>query len=133
MKKTSKDDVVLVPPWELGKTILAKNIATVLQKHYPDHRWAIGIPDIGGGIIIRNLNIPTMFSIFIRPQDLDEPSYKIVVRMAGQMLEAFQLRRGRFILDQCENLDKGKGGLIMPDHNALPTKNLSRQIKAKMP
>lgn len=129
----SDDDVVLAPPWELQRTVLAKNIAVTLTRHYPGHRWAIGFPELGGGLIVRDLDIPTQFSVFIRPRDIDEPNYRNVVRQAGAMLEAFNISRGRFKLDEYENLPHGKGGLILPDHNAVPPRNLSRQIKAKMP
>ena len=125
------NDIVLAPPWELNETIRAKNMMIVLHKQYPGHRWVIGMPR-GGGVIIRNFDIPTYFSVFIRPQDLDEPHYKVIMRQAGLMLEAFKLSRGRFKLDEYELLERKKGGLIMPDHNALPPKNLSRQIKASI-
>lgn len=120
-------DVVPEVPdqWEAARTVLAKIVADVLLRHYPGWRWAVGFPKIGGGIIIRNLDIPTDYSLFIRPgHEHDSVSLfeKFIVRMAGEMLERFNIARGRFDADKVDEIicTQSKGGILIPELTGVP-------------
>lgn len=117
---------------ELRRSLLAQQVAVVVTKHYPGHRWAIGFPPAGGGMIIRSLDLPTEYHPFIQERHIDPPHFRRVLKEIGEFLERFNLRRGRFVLDDVEELVESspkRGALILPDLAGTPRGNVRDEHK----
>lgn len=77
--------------------ILCKNAADTLAQHYPyPHLWAVNIE--GGVMNIRNLFCSPVWGYRIpRPGDRTASElHREVMMGAGEILERFHMRRGRF-------------------------------------
>lgn len=88
---------------EQSDMAIAKDIAHVLNKHYPGHPWTIDVQ--GGGIIVRHTLISLVASAFLRregfsylmPRDKMGTRKEIIksaINAGGNMLELFSLPRG---------------------------------------
>lgn len=83
---------------EMADLALAKQIAEVLDRHYPDHMWGVHADSLGGVATIKNfrlsgnwgfvLHLPTIYS--------GSEFEKRVMMAGGELLERYQLHRGRF-------------------------------------
>jgi len=81
----------------LADLSLAKRIADTLQKHYPNHLWAVHVNEEQGYILIKNFAISTRWGMLIKLKTIyDDPSLKSVVRYAGEFLERANMKRGEW-------------------------------------
>lgn len=80
--------------------LLCKDIATILERHYPGWLWGVG-PDPRQGM----LNIFSMrlsgqwgFRINMRQTPMDDPVTRtpLIIKAGGEILERFGQRRGRY-------------------------------------
>jgi hypothetical protein len=92
-------------PDEQSDMQIAKWVGAALQRHYPDHPWVVCVQ--GRAIIVRHLAIAAEVAARIHregfgsvlPKDKLGTPKEIVrsaVRFGGELLEAFQLPRGKW-------------------------------------
>jgi hypothetical protein len=92
-------------PDEQSDMAIAMQVGDALQRHYPDHPWVVSVQ--GKAIIIRHLAIAAEVAAKIHregfgavlPKDkLGTPKEitRSAVTFGGQLLEAFQLPRGKW-------------------------------------
>ncbi len=121
---TEPQAVVTSSPWEANKTIWAGEISGKLHKHYPNYNWAAGWTTDGSCAIVDCLDIPSPYRLIIRFEDIDMPELKGVIRMAGEMLERYNLSRTK--ANQAELSEMPLvGGYAIPDKTAIPKSNLA--------
>ncbi|RLD78860.1 MAG: hypothetical protein DRJ15_10665 [Bacteroidetes bacterium] len=88
----------------------AKNIGEHLLKHYPGHLWAVQVYQ--GLVIIKNLALSGNWG-FVLHQDKMDNDGKDIVRSAGELLERYNLSRGRLIENQIGDLKRNYKGEII--------------------
>ena len=88
-------------PNALKLSLTARNVATrtgaVLDKHYHGHVWRIEVDPEGGIIKISPRDLPGRWGFVDKLALWSEPR---MVRMAGELLERYRIRRGRADPDQ---------------------------------
>lgn len=93
------------------ETILAKNIAEKLHKHYPGHLWAVNVDSNGGIVNIFNMRLSGRWGFTLHLDDLyGDPDMKKVMRAGGELLERYRLKTGKFNQDQYEDLPTNFAG-----------------------
>ena len=90
-------------------TSLVKNVADTLDKHYPDHLWAVGPSNDYSMLAIWNENLSMRYGMWIRVNDID-PEYKNIMRWAGELLERAKVSRGAMNEDEMNNLERDSRG-----------------------
>ncbi len=91
--------------------VIAKTVAEVLDKHYPEHLWAVDADVETGMCNIRNLNLDGEFGYSIRLDDLiNDSKLKIVVIGGGELLERFNLSRGKLKQHELTDLKQDSVG-----------------------
>lgn len=78
-----------------NEEILAKNAADLLNKHYPNHLWAVYIDSekTGGVMVIKNFAISYRYGYVLHLNKLD-PELKRVIQAGGELLERASMKRG---------------------------------------
>jgi hypothetical protein len=78
---------------------LAKRMSEVLQRHYPDHSWGVNVDGAGGIATIKNFRLSGNWGFLLKLVDTYSSSEydKQVVMGAGELLERYNLSRGRFV------------------------------------
>lgn len=98
---------------ELG---LAKRIAESLMKHYPAHLWAVNADASTGMVDILNLGLSGMWGYRIRMSEIqDDPSDRLAVMGAGELLERYRISRGRLNANEYHDLKQDFAGQIAVD------------------
>jgi hypothetical protein len=101
---TGLDDSISTASQELADMMLAKHSADALDRAYPGHLWAV---DVNGGVLnIRNLLLSPVMGWRLRVPAIYSASdlQTRVVRAGGDILERFQMARGRLSEDQYAGL-----------------------------
>ena len=93
---------------------MVKNIADVLEKHYPGHAWAVGPSNDYSMLAIWNEALSMQWGMWIRVNEID-PDYKNVMRWAGELLERAKLSRGAANLSEIESLERDARGEVKFD------------------
>lgn len=88
----------------------AKNIAEYLHKHYPGHLWAVMVEK--GIITIKNLALSGQWG-FILHQDKIDNDGRDIVRAAGELLERYNLHRGKLKENEFMDLKRNFKGEII--------------------
>lgn len=87
---------------------LGQRIMTLLTLHYPGHGWMIEVKCKSGVFNIWNVLISQRYGYLQKLSEIVDGTYmaldKVVVRIAGELLERAQLRRGA--LDEAELVSK---------------------------
>jgi len=95
---------------------LCKNVAETLHKHYPGHAWAVRVYDEHQGVLaIQNLALSGQWGFMMKLDDID-PDMKFVMRAGGDLLERYNLSRGRLRMDEMADVDYGLTGDAKPVH-----------------
>lgn len=78
--------------------LMAKEIADTLERHYKGHLWGVNVDGRTGLITIRNLLISGQMGYILKIPLIYSASEFLgkVVRAGGEILERYQLSRGRF-------------------------------------
>jgi len=93
----------------------AKRIAEKLNQHYPGHLWAVNVNQ--GVAFIKNLMLSGSHGFVIKLKDIDS-NYRAVVKAGGEVLERFNISRGRLQEQEILNIDR--------DHALRPIGDFSR-------
>lgn len=81
---------------ELDDMLLAERIMETLGNHYPGHLWAVHVNSEGGVVIIKNYRISFAYGMVLHLRNVYlDPSLKRVIRMAGELLERANMKRGQ--------------------------------------
>ena len=99
--------------FKANEFLLAKNAAELLNRHYPNHLWAV---DVEGSVLnIRDmllsgsmgytLHIPAIYS----SSDWD----KQILRAGGEILERYNIARGAWRDGATEHLKRGVAGRFL--------------------
>jgi hypothetical protein len=96
---------------------MANVMATVLNKAYPGHLWAVNV-DIAGGVVhIRNLFLSGRWGFVVKLADVqDDVENKQLMRAAGELLERYRLRRGAMNDAEYMGLNTDFAGNPIADH-----------------
>ena len=73
-------------------------------------------------MVIRCADVPTMWQVVIRMDDMDYPSLNIVKKLAGEYLERLDLRRSRIDHDAISDLPTVATHAVM-DVTGIPQSN----------
>ena len=96
--------------------VMAKNMADLLNRQYPNHLWAVTCQGDQGIATVRNLRLSGHLGYIIKLADLyQDPSMKAVLRAGGEILERYRLSRGKFNEDQYTNLPMTRSGLFIAE------------------
>lgn len=92
------DNVTLVPykKAEAADIALAKDMADLLQRHYPNHLWAVNVNSDGGVADIKAINISSIYGyrLFLS-KVYQDPTLRCVIKAGGEILErAHKARKG---------------------------------------
>lgn len=76
---------------------LAKQTSELLQKHYPGHSWGVHVDSAQGVATIKNFRLSGNWGFVLHLSQFSASEYgKRVVMAAGELLERYNLSRGRF-------------------------------------
>lgn len=94
----------------------SREIAEVLEKHYPGYLWAVRV-DHGNNIATVNaLALSGQWGFYLHLDKLD-PGMKAVVRAGGEILERHKLARARMNEDHVMSLGRDlRGNILGADH-----------------
>lgn len=110
------DDLVTEnPQGRITDVIMAKNMAELLHRHYPGHLWAVSCD--GKFADVRNLALSGNWGWRIAVAKLSSGSEfdKKVVKAGGELLERYNLARGKFNVDRYANLPTNFAGHVIGD------------------
>lgn len=93
---------------------LAKRVADKLHQKYPGFLW--GVNAHGGIVEVRNISLSGEWGFILHQKDIqDDPDDKLAMRAGGEILERFQLARGRMNDDHYMSLKTDFAGRIEVD------------------
>lgn len=80
----------------LNDKMLCYNVGKVLNKHYPDHIWAVNVNSQGGVVDILAYNISKEYGMrLLYTEVANDPSLTCVIKAGGELLERAWKARGR--------------------------------------
>ena len=86
---------------------VCKRVAEKLNDHYPGHLWGVNM--VQGVIQVMNLGLSARWGFQIKEENLD-PDYKKVLMAGGELLERYNIKRGRMDVDQMNSLQRDLRG-----------------------
>ena len=98
----------------LNELLLSKKVGEHLNKHYPGHLWAVHVR--GGVVMVQNLLLSGKWGFILKEKDLD-PDLKMVMRAGGELLERYNVSRGRLSNASMANVKKSNTGLPVGDYS----------------
>lgn len=97
---------------------LAKRISEILEKHYPEHFWAVNV-DINGGVaVVYNLRLSGNWGFVLHLNNIEvghKTFARLVMQSGGELLERYRLRRGRYCIDEYSQLHHDHAGRIVAE------------------
>lgn len=97
--------------------LLAMEVGDTLNKHYPGHLWAVTVDEDGGVLVVKNLALSGNWGFVFHLNKL--PNGKsirpAVVRAGGELLERYNLSRGRLIRNEVLELKRDFRGVPIGD------------------
>lgn len=80
---------------QLANEAIAKQVAEVLDKHYPGHAWAVNADVMQGIVKVHNLNLSGEWGFILKMDSLlNDPTERPIVNAGGELLERFNISRG---------------------------------------
>ena len=86
---------------------MAQKIIQALSLHYPKHRWEAYVDLAHGNINVRNLSLSGKWGMQVSPKNDDIP--KTCVKLAGELLERYNIARTRAGAEQAAEFMKKQG------------------------
>lgn len=82
--------------------LLNMNIARILEKHYPGHRWAISCKEHTGMATIKNVSLSRHYGYYLNLRNCQKAAdlEKAVMRAGGEILERYYVERKRADQDE---------------------------------
>jgi len=102
--------------YRIKDSILAQKIGFELCHAYPGHGWEVEV-DIRNGIAkIFNVHLSGLNGYLLHLKKISLSSFKQdIVRIGGELLEAFGVSRGKFDQDEIMNLERDRTGGVKVD------------------
>lgn len=96
---------------------MAKTLCEVLQKHYPDHLWAVNVNGRTGIITIRDLYLSGQWGYVLKIGAVYSISSleRDAVHAGGEILERFRMSRAQFRADQYADRPTDFAGRLLFD------------------
>lgn len=94
--------------------LLASNSLAVLERHYPDWGWMVGVDDVGGIMQVRATAIPGKWGFLLKIKNVD-PEGRAIMRAGGELLERYRMHRGRRRPGDTQLLIRDAMGRAVPD------------------
>lgn len=92
--------------FEKHDQILAKELGDLLFKHYPKYMWLVNVSSHQGVVQIMLGNVMGKYGFTIKIQNvIEDPSRKRVILAGGEVLERYNLRRGKASEGELESLE----------------------------
>lgn len=86
---------------QLANESIAKQVAEVLDKHYPLHAWAVNANVIQGVVRVHNLKLSGEWGFILKMDSLlNDPTDRPIVNAGGELLERFNISRGSMNADE---------------------------------
>jgi len=106
--------------------IIAKDIGEILEKHYPGWQWLINPDQDAGVIYIYSLMLSGEWGYIIQIAEIqDDPARKQALIAGGEILDRYNIRRGKYHRDLLKGKITDLRGNYIPDI----TDRLSKQQK----
>lgn len=94
--------------------VLVKDIANLLERHYPGWLWAVQPDKRGGVITLRSLRCSGKYGYVIHTRNVqNDPSRRVALRAAGEILDRYGFKRGAFSYTQWAAAERYMGGVSM--------------------
>ena len=81
----------------------AHRISDKLVQYYPGHLWAVTVNQ--GVAFIKNLLLSGNWGFVIKLKDIDN-DYKAVIRAGGEVLERYNISRGKLVEQEILGVDR---------------------------
>jgi hypothetical protein len=112
--------------------ILAKDGMAMLNKHFPDHMWAIQINERGHVLNVFNHALHDQWGYVLRTVEVEhDPTRKCFLRAGGEILERFGMPRGKFDLHIYAALKKDVRGCCLPILNDLERADAKKALRKR--
>ena len=96
MKSSISIETVPAHKVEPADVMLGVQAMEVLNRHYPDHEWYVGVDSEGGMMLILALNISTRWGYRLKLSRVyQDPGLKCVMLGGGEILERAAAARAR--------------------------------------
>jgi hypothetical protein len=84
---------------------IAKEVAETLDKHYSGHAWMVTAEVEQGIVKVWNGKLSGTWGFIVNMADLaNDPKMKIVIKAGGEILERYNLSRGKAIEQEIDGL-----------------------------
>jgi len=102
---------------DLANQAISKEVANTLDKAYPGHAWAVKADVITGIVTVHNLNLSGEWGFILKIDALiNDPSPKPIILAGGELLERFNLSRGKLREDELDSVKRDlRGAAIHED------------------
>lgn len=98
---------------------ICKKISEELMKQYPGYLWGVTFSSFTGVGHVRCLNLSGDWGYTFKDKDIDaDPSYRVPVRGAGELLERFKQRRGKIDFDNILDQKCVAGRMVFDYHES---------------
>lgn len=109
MTRTPSNPDSLFPEHEAQELVLARELAELLEKHYPGYLWAVNVTLHGGMATIQALALSGEWGCYVPlARILNDPQRRYVVQCGGELLERYRVHRGQIDIDQVASLQKDR-------------------------
>jgi hypothetical protein len=98
--------------------LVAKDVADYLERAYPGWLWALSASGKTGICSIRSMRLSAEWGYILKMKDIqDDPvrRRRLVLRAAGDILERFGVKPGRYTREQFMRIKRDVAGRPMPD------------------
>lgn len=96
---------------QLANESIAKNVAEVLDKHYPGHAWAVNADVMQGIVKVHNLNLSGEWGFILKMDALlNDPTERPIVNAGGELLERFNISRGEMKSHEIDSVQRDLRG-----------------------
>jgi len=97
--------------------VTAKEMADALFTTYPGHLWAVSCDGKTGMADVRNLGLSGSWGFRMKLKEIySGSSFRAdVIRAGGELLERYQMSRGKFKVDEYSNLQTDFAGRLKVD------------------
>lgn len=96
---------------------IAKQIAEILHTQHPGHLWGVTVQSDQGIATVRNLRLSGNHGFVLKLRDIVtyKELYKRTVWAGGELLERYNISRGRFKEDEYAQLYTDFAGQLKPE------------------
>lgn len=99
----------LFPEHEAAELALARELAELLDKHFPGYLWAVNVTLHGGMATVQSLALSGEWGCYVPlARILNDPQRKYLIQCGGELLERYRVHRGRMDAEQVAGLHRDR-------------------------